>query len=52
MRLRFEKEAFMDFSNMTVADWIIRGAIFGVLACVLIGTVQNLLGALRDSRKK
>ena len=42
----------MDFSNMTVADWIIRGAIFGVLACVLIGTVQNLLGAIKDGRKK
>jgi len=42
-----EKEAFMDFSNMTIADWIIRAAIFGVLACVVIGTLQNLFGAIK-----
>jgi len=42
-----EKEAFMDFSNMTIADWLIRAAIFGVLACVVIGTLQNLYGAIK-----
>ena len=40
------KEVFMDFSNMSIADWIIRSAIFGVLACVVIGTLQNLYIAL------
>jgi len=40
-----EKEAFMDFSNLTITDWIIRASIFGVLACVVIGTLQNLFGA-------
>ena len=37
----------MDFSNMTITDWIIRASIFGVLACVVIGTLQNLFGALK-----
>jgi hypothetical protein len=37
----------MDFSNMTIADWLIRAAIFGVLACVVIGTLQNLYGAIK-----
>jgi hypothetical protein len=46
------KEAFMDFSNMSVADWIIRAAIFGVLACVVIGTLQNLFTAIKNSRGK
>ena len=41
------KEAFMDFSNMSVADWIIRTAIFGVLACVIIGTLQNIFSAIK-----
>jgi hypothetical protein len=38
----------MDFSNMTIADWIIRTAIFGVLACAVIGTLQNLIGAIKN----
>jgi hypothetical protein len=46
------KEAFMDFSNMSIADWIIRAAIFGVLACVVIGTLQNLFFAIKNSRGK
>jgi len=46
------KEAYMDFSNMTMADWIIRAAIFGVLACVVIGTLQNLFTAIKNSRGK
>ncbi len=37
----------MDFSNMSVADWIIRTAIFGVLACVIIGTLQNIFSAIK-----
>jgi len=40
----------MDFSNMTMADWIIRAAIFGVLACVVIGTLQNLFTAIKNSQ--
>jgi len=47
-----EKEAFMDFSNMTITDWIIRSAIFGVLACVVIGTIQNLYIAFKNSQEK
>lgn len=38
----------MDFSNLNVADWIIRTAIFGVLACAVIGTIQNLLDAIKN----
>ena len=38
----------MDFSNMTVTDWIIRAAIFGVMACAVIGALQNLIGAIRN----
>lgn len=38
----------MDFSNMTAADWIIRTAIFAVLACAVIGTLQNLIDAIRN----
>jgi hypothetical protein len=37
----------MDFSNMGISDWIIRTAIFGVLACVVIGTFQNIISAMR-----
>jgi hypothetical protein len=36
----------MDFSNMSISDWIIRSAIFGVLACVVIGTLQNIFSAI------
>ncbi len=38
----------MDFSNLTVADWIIRSAIFAVLACAVIGTLQNLIQAFKN----
>lgn len=38
----------MDFSNLTVADWIIRTAIFSVLACAVIGTLQNLIDAIKN----
>jgi hypothetical protein len=40
----------MDFSNMGVSDWIIRTAIFGVLACAVIGTLQNLIGAIKGRK--
>jgi hypothetical protein len=40
----------MDFSNMTIADWIIRSAIFGVIACAVIGTLQNLIGAIKGRK--
>jgi hypothetical protein len=42
----------MDFSSMSVSDWIIRGAIFGVLACVVIGTLQNLYTAIKNGTGK
>jgi hypothetical protein len=42
----------MDFSNMGISDWIIRAAIFAVLACVVIGTFQNLVSALRKGGEK
>jgi hypothetical protein len=42
----------MDFANMDVSDWIIRSAIFGVLACVVIGTLQNIFSAIKKSRGK
>jgi len=46
---RFRQGAkVMDFSNMGVSDWIIRTAIFGVLACAVVGTLQNLIDALRN----
>jgi len=34
-------------SDMDVSDWIIRAAIFGVLAAVVIGTFQNLYTAFK-----
>jgi hypothetical protein len=37
----------MDLSNMSVSDWIIRTAIFGVLACAVVGTLQNLADAVK-----
>jgi hypothetical protein len=46
------KEAFMDFSNMSISDWIIRAAIFGVLACAVIGLFQNIFTATKNSRGK
>jgi hypothetical protein len=32
---------------MDIADWIIRIAIFGVLAAAVIGTFQNLYTAIK-----
>jgi hypothetical protein len=40
----------MDFSNMTISDWIIRSAIFGVMACAVIGTLQNLIEAIKGRK--
>ena len=37
---------------MDVTDWIIRTAIFGVLAAVVIGTFQNLYDAIRKKERK
>jgi Flp pilus assembly pilin Flp len=37
---------------MDITDWIIRAAIFGVLAAVLIGTFQNLYDAIKNREKK
>jgi hypothetical protein len=41
----------MDFSNLDISDWIIRTAIFGVLACAVIGTLQNIYSAIKNSGK-
>jgi hypothetical protein len=38
--------------DMDVTDWIIRTAIFGVLAAVVIGTFQNLYTAIKNRGKK
>ena len=46
---RLEKEAVPD---MDITDWIIRAAIFGVLAAVVIGTFQNLYTAIKNRGKK
>jgi hypothetical protein len=40
----------MDFSNMGISDWIIRTAIFGVLACAVLGTLQNIIGAIKGRK--
>jgi hypothetical protein len=32
---------------MTITDWIIQLSIFGVLALAVVGTVQNLVDAMR-----
>jgi hypothetical protein len=37
---------------MDISDWIIRSAIFGVLAAVVIGTVQNLYDAVKKKGRK
>jgi hypothetical protein len=42
----------MDFSNMGISDWIIRTAIFAVLACVVIGTLQNLIDAVKGRKSE
>jgi hypothetical protein len=44
-----ETEAVPD---MDLTDWIIRAAIFGVLAAVVIGTFQNLYTAIKNRGKK
>jgi hypothetical protein len=36
---------------MTITDWIIRLSIFGVLGIAVIGTVQNIIDAIREGRK-
>ena len=37
---------------MDITDWIIRTAIFGVLAAAVIGTVQNIYTAIRKRERK
>jgi hypothetical protein len=37
---------------MDLTDWIIRAAIFGVLAAVVIGTFQNLYDAVKNRGKE
>jgi hypothetical protein len=37
---------------MDIADWIIRTAIFGVLAAAVIGTFQNLYTAIKKRGDK
>ena len=32
---------------MTITEWIIQLSIFGVLALAVVGTVQNLVDAIR-----
>jgi len=32
---------------MTITDWIIQLSIFGVLALAVVGTVQNLVDAIK-----
>jgi hypothetical protein len=32
---------------MTITDWIIQLSIFGVLALAVVGTVQNLVDAMK-----
>ena len=32
---------------MTITDWIIQLSIFGVLALAVLGTVQNLVDAMK-----
>ena len=42
----------MDFSNMSISAWIIKTAIFGVLAFAVVGTFQNIFDAIKKSREK
>lgn len=37
---------------MDITDWIIRTAIFGVLAAVVVGTFQNIYDAIKKRGKK
>ncbi len=36
---------------MTITDWIIRLAIFSVLAIAVIGTLQNIVAAIKEAGK-
>ena len=36
---------------MTITDWIIRLSIFGVLALAVVGTVQNLVDAMKKKKE-
>ena len=36
--------------ELSIADWIIRAAIFSVLGVVLLGTVQNLIDAFKGKK--
>jgi hypothetical protein len=38
--------------DLDIADLIIRTAIFGVMAAAVIGTVQNILGAVKEKYGK
>jgi hypothetical protein len=37
---------------MSATDWIIRLAIFGVLAVAVVGALQNIVGGLRDAARQ
>ena len=39
-------------SDMDISAWIIKAAIFGVLAAVVIGTFQNLYDAIKKKGRK
>jgi hypothetical protein len=39
-------------SDMDISAWIIKAAIFGVLAAVAIGTFQNLYDAIKKKGRK
>jgi hypothetical protein len=36
---------------MTITDWIIQLSIFGVLALAVVGTVQNLVDAMKKKSR-
>ena len=38
--------------DLDIADWIIRTAIFAVMAMAVIGTVQNILGDIKQKYGK
>jgi len=33
---------------MTITEWIIQLSIYGVLALAVVGTIQNLIGAIKN----
>jgi len=37
---------------MGISDWIIKTAIFGVLACAVVGAFQNIFAAIKKNREK